>query len=48
MATFLVFAGILAATVGFIYLLVRVSMLFNRGGKDEPSDPSAKTGGSHR
>ncbi|MBX6318209.1 hypothetical protein [Pigmentiphaga sp.] len=34
MTTFLVFGGVLVAIVGFIYLLVKVSMLFNRGDKD--------------
>ncbi|WP_158213353.1 hypothetical protein [Pigmentiphaga sp. NML080357] len=47
MATFLVFIGVLAATVGFIYLLVRIPMLFNRGGEDDSQqDPPAKASGS--
>ena len=35
MATFLVFIGIIAATVAVIYILVKLLMMFNGGDKDE-------------
>lgn len=45
METLLVFTGIIAATVAVMYILVKLSMLFNRTGKD---DETGQDVSSHR
>ncbi|MDX3905788.1 MAG: hypothetical protein QHC78_08885 [Pigmentiphaga sp.] len=41
MGTVLLFIIVIACTVGFMYLLIRVSMLFNRGGAEETPQQDA-------
>ncbi len=43
MGTVLVFIAIVGGTVGFMYLLIKASMLLNRGSSDKATtEPSAK------
>lgn len=51
MATFLVFIGVIAATVAVMYVMIKVLMMFDRGGKDETQPdaiPPAKAHASHK
>ncbi|WP_165963311.1 MULTISPECIES: hypothetical protein [unclassified Pigmentiphaga] len=43
MATFLVFVGIIAATVAVIYILVKLLMMFNGSDKDDKPGQDASS-----
>ncbi|GAA0512447.1 hypothetical protein GCM10009097_32220 [Pigmentiphaga daeguensis] len=47
MATFLVFIGIIAATVAVIYILVKLLMMFNGGDKNEETPRDVASSDHH-
>ena len=47
MATFLVFIGIIAATVAVIYILVKLLMMFNGSDKDEETRQDVSSTNHH-
>ena len=43
MGTFLVFVGVIVATVAVMYVMIKLLMMFDRGGKDEASQQDASS-----